>query len=74
MYVKKDYIWNLNTCACEINNYLKSIDDDLVITCDEIIDAVTTSYKEPKKTIPINFNEKRQSVKWKISIFYLLFY
>ena len=25
---KKDYIWNLSTCACETNNYLKIIDDD----------------------------------------------
>ena len=40
--------------------------DDSVITCDEIV--------EETKTIPTNFNEKKQPVKHKISIFYLHFY
>lgn len=37
---KKNYLWNPSTCAREINKYLKSIADDLGITCDEIIDEV----------------------------------
>ena len=40
--------------------------DDSVITCDEII--------EETKTVPTSFNEKKQPVKHKISIFYLHFY
>ena len=34
----KDYIWNPTTCTCENGKYLASISDDLVITCDEIIE------------------------------------
>ena len=36
--------WNPSTCTCENGKYLKSIIDDSVITCDEIIEA--------KKTVP----------------------
>ena len=34
---QKNYIWNSVTCSCK--KYLASIIDDLVITCDENIDA-----------------------------------
>ena len=44
--------------------------DDPAITCDETIE----SYDEETKTIPTNFNEKKQPVKRKISIFHLHFY
>ena len=45
----KDYIWNSATCTSEKGKYLASItDDDLVITCDEII--------EETKTVPIKFS------------------
>ena len=44
---------------------LASIIDDSVITRDEII--------EETKPVPINFNEKKQPIKHKISIFYLNF-
>ena len=40
--------------------------DDSATTCDEII--------EETKTVPANFNEKKQSVKHKISMFHLHFY
>ena len=33
---KEHYVCNLSTCACEINRYLKSIVDYLVITGEEI--------------------------------------
>ena len=36
---KKDYTWNLSTCICENGNYLKSIDDTLVILFNEIINV-----------------------------------
>ena len=34
---EKDYIYNPSTSPCEINVYLKSIADDLVVRCDKII-------------------------------------
>ena len=37
MQVQKSYKKSTHsTCACEINRYLKSIADDLVITCDKL--------------------------------------
>ena len=36
---EKDYIWNPATCSCKNRNYLVSIIDDSIITCDETIDA-----------------------------------
>ena len=33
---------NLSTYVCEINKFLKSIIDDSVITCDEIIHEMDT--------------------------------
>ena len=52
---EKDYIWSPATCSCENGKYLASIVDDLAITCDEVIE----SYDKERKTIPINFNEKK---------------
>ena len=42
-------------CACVIDEYLKSITDDSVITCDEIIHTAGTAL--------INFNDKRTTLK-----------
>ena len=36
---EKDCIWNPATCSCKNGKYLASIIDDLVIKCDEIINA-----------------------------------
>ena len=44
--------------------------DDSAITYGEIIE----SYDEETKTIPTNFNEKKQRVKCKISISYFINY
>ena len=63
---KKDYIWNSVTCSCKNGKSLGSIADYFIITCDEIIDTT--------KVAPKTFNEKRQPVKEKNSIFYSLFY
>ena len=41
------YAWNPSTCACEINKYFESTADDLLITCDEILDKATKSYGNP---------------------------
>ena len=68
---EEDCIWNLSsTCACENDKYLVSIIGNSIVTWDEIIKVVAKSYKHPRKTTPINLNEKRQPVKWKISVFY----
>ena len=51
---KRDYVYNPSTWACEISRYSKSITDDLVITCDEII--------EPSDTVSVNLNDKRSKM------------
>ena len=52
---------------------VKIIIDDSVITCDEIMDTEVKSYDNKTKTDHI-LMKKIQSVKQKISIFYLPFY
>ena len=52
---KKGYICNSATRCSKKFKYIGSIIDDSVITCDEII--------ETAKTVPANFNEKKQPVK-----------
>ena len=59
MYVKRKYIWNPSTCACENNIYLKSIVDSLVITCDEIIDGAAKSYDNVLDIVSIKLNDKK---------------
>ena len=39
MHVKKDYVWNPDTCNCGNGKYLAIIMDDSAIICDEILDA-----------------------------------
>ena len=63
---KKGYIWISATCTCENGKYLGSIIENLVITCNEII--------EESKTVPTNINDRKLSCQTKISIFYLPFY
>ena len=48
----------------------KIINDDSVITCDEIIDTEGRSNDEETKTVPTNFNEKY--VTFKSQNFYIL--
>ena len=52
---KKDYVWNPTTCALEINRYLESCVDDLVIIGDEIIDI--------SHTVSINLNYTKATSK-----------
>ena len=51
---EKDYIWNPGVCSCKSGKYSASIIDDLVIMCDEIIDAdaeaMTPKKQKPFKT------------------------
>ena len=62
---EKYYICNAATCSCENGKYLASTVDDLMSTCDRII--------EERKTISTKFKEKKQRVNHKISIFNLNF-
>ena len=61
---EKDYIWNPATCSCKNGEYLASIIDNSVITCDEII--------EETKTIPTNFKYKKKIICETKSIYILL--
>ena len=63
---RKKFFFNPATCSCINSKYLASIIDNSVIMCDEII--------EETKTATTNFNKKMESLKPKISIFYLPFY
>ena len=39
-HAKKDYSWNPSTCICENRRYSKSIVDNSVIVCDEILNIL----------------------------------
>ena len=67
---EKDYLWNPTACSCENEKYLANIMDNSAITCDEIIEP----YDEESKTIPTNFNEKRETCKMHIFNILLTFY
>ena len=45
---EKYCIWNSASCSCENGKYLRSIIDDSVNTCDEIIEETQTI---PTKTV-----------------------
>ena len=60
---EKDYVWNPASCKCENEKYLAIIMNEII--CDGIIES------HDKKHILI---KRKQSVKQRISIFYLLFY
>ena len=59
----KDYVLNPARCSCKNGKYLTSILDDLVVTCDEIIDAdaEAKSYDKETKTIPKNVISETKS-------------
>lgn len=52
---ERDHIWNPGICTCENKGYSKSIADDTVITCDEIMDAVAKSYVDTSKNCTNKF-------------------
>ena len=60
---EKDHIWNPATCSCKNCKYLSSTNNDLAITCDEIINLEI-------KTTPRNFYEKK--ITRKTHYFYVL--
>ena len=49
---------------CEINYaYMKSLTEDLTVTCDEVIDAVAKSYNNISETVLINSNSNKETYK-----------
>ena len=68
---EKDHILNPVTFRCKNGKYLANIMEDLLITCDEIIDTEVKSHEEETKTIPTSFNEKKATCK--IQNFYISF-
>ena len=50
----KKYCWNCSTWICEIIRYLKSIVDDSVIMCNEIISVTNISSTNVTNTLPVN--------------------
>ena len=68
MCPKKDYSQNPTTYTCEHGKQLGNIIDDLVITCDEVIDAIVKLYDEATKTI----STKRTSTNIYILAFLLI--
>ena len=67
---EKDYTWTPATCSCKYDKYLASIIDDSVIMCDEVIDHTM----KKQKLVQGSLMKRKQSEKYKISIFYLFFY
>ena len=51
---KKGNSWNLSTCICKNNRYLKSIVDDSVIVCNEIINVIDSVPINGTNTISTN--------------------
>ena len=43
---KKGKSWNSSICICENNEHLKSIVDDSVIECSEIISAMDSTHEQ----------------------------
>ena len=58
MYAKKKYIWNPARCSCLNGKYLGSINDDWVITSDEIINAAYSVSINVMSTVLISFLNK----------------
>ena len=44
MHIPKKHDWNLGTCICEDISYWKSIVDNSVIECDEIMNATNVTF------------------------------
>ena len=60
---KKDYSWNPSTCICKNSKYLKSIADDSVIACDEIISVMVIVLTKMTKTKVTNVTKNCHSKK-----------
>ena len=69
---KKDHSWSRNTSICDNSRYLKSIINESVIVCNEIINVTEIVSTNVTNFIPtnvtravsINFDDKMQNMKW----------
>ena len=74
---KKDYSWNPSPYHCENGKYLKSIVDDSVIACDEIIfvmDIATTNMANTiatNATSVVSINCHNKKVRFKVDCYIL---
>ena len=57
VYAKNDYIQNPSACICENGKYLKSIVDNSVLVCDEIIKAAYNVLSDVTNTISTKCDE-----------------
>ena len=69
---KKNYSYNPSTCICENSKYLKSIADNSVIKCDEIISAMDIESIKMTNTIRTNASINCHSEKVRCKIDYIL--
>ena len=69
---KKNYNCHPSTCICENSKYLKSIADNSVIKCDEIISAMDIESIKMTNTIRTNASINCHSEKVRCKIDYIL--
>ena len=62
VHAKKNYGWNSSTCICENSRYLKSIVDDSVVVCNEIINVGDSAWTNLANTISTNVTSTVQSI------------
>ena len=67
--LEKDFVWNPSTDAYQINAYFKSIADELVISCDKIIDTVAKLFDNLANIVTETFIDKEAACK--IDDFYI---
>ena len=70
---KSDYSWNPSSCSCENSQYLKSIADTSVITCDGIISVMDVVSTKMTKAIATNvsINSHNKKVRRRIDGYFL---
>ena len=71
---KNDCVWNPSIRFCKIDEYLKSIIIDSILTCDKVIEKVTFRTTTQQKLHQYFLTIKKQTAKWINSIFYYFYY
>ena len=71
--MKKNYSLNPSTCICENNAYFKSIVDNSVIVCDEIINVTDSVSTNVMSTVSINADDKKVRYKMNGYVFHMFF-
>ena len=69
---EKGYIWNPTICSSESGRYVKSVVDDSVIKCDEIIEATKINMTKTAlaKSISASFKLKQGDLKNKKFVYF----